>query len=332
MKRNLLITLTNLGLILCAVIVNVGCTNNTVQPIAKSIMETPSLIQSQTPASVDTSTVMPTKTFTPTQRPTMTATPPTPTITLIPTLTDDKRRAYIIDLFLHNGGCQYPCFWGLTPGKSTWEDARRLAIPLGDIPYTIEPGHKYELNLQDWQDGLNLGAILSIENDVIQSITSEQVLFVNSPHFIEMAKKQTSYSILEEYGPPDRVIVGLIGLQSEENPPHVNSSLSFYYDTKGFTVLFWPLDNVTKEDLYFKICPNVNSLPPPLKDSINMQIGIVQVHDRKSLDKINRDLLSRDDPEYPIETISDIGVIDFYKMVMSQKQSACFTTSISKWK
>jgi hypothetical protein len=68
--------------------------------------------------------------------PTLTATPsrspvhtkiPTLKITLTPqpTLSFDLPQQFY-DLLANNGGCTLPCFLGITPGQSTWEDASRI--------------------------------------------------------------------------------------------------------------------------------------------------------------------------------------------------------------
>jgi hypothetical protein len=52
---------------------------------------------------------------------------PTTTPTLgIPLMSPEEMRARVADLLEDNGGCQLPCWWGITPGKTTWEEANDI--------------------------------------------------------------------------------------------------------------------------------------------------------------------------------------------------------------
>jgi len=43
-----------------------------------------------------------------------------------PSITPDAVRANVADLIATNGGCDLPCWWGNTPGVTTWEEAREV--------------------------------------------------------------------------------------------------------------------------------------------------------------------------------------------------------------
>lgn len=49
-----------------------------------------------------------------------------PTLTAIPkaTLVPEEARKLVQELLENNGGCKLPCWWGITPGKTTWAEAR----------------------------------------------------------------------------------------------------------------------------------------------------------------------------------------------------------------
>ena len=42
------------------------------------------------------------------------------------TLTTDESKRLVRDLLENNAGCRLPCWWGITPGKTTWVEARQL--------------------------------------------------------------------------------------------------------------------------------------------------------------------------------------------------------------
>jgi hypothetical protein len=84
------------------------------------------------PTSAPTATIA--ATLTPIPAPTETLTPTSsPTPTIIPTLPVDAARARLLELLADNGGCRLPCLWGITPGKSSNHEARKIMMPLGSI-------------------------------------------------------------------------------------------------------------------------------------------------------------------------------------------------------
>lgn len=50
----------------------------------------------------------------------------TPTWTPSPTLSRRAAYALVQDLLENNGGCQLPCWWGITPGITNWDQARHF--------------------------------------------------------------------------------------------------------------------------------------------------------------------------------------------------------------
>jgi hypothetical protein len=81
------------------------------------------------------STSTPSPTFTHTPQPTTTATvtitmtptlTPLPTWTALPTLSPTESVEKVLDLLKTNNGCRLPCWWGITPGITTWEETRQF--------------------------------------------------------------------------------------------------------------------------------------------------------------------------------------------------------------
>jgi hypothetical protein len=94
-----------------------------------------------TPTSIPAETIKPTPSSTVTIQPTNTSTQPvqftsTPTQTpkptpaftwtalpILPTLPTGKANSLLSDLLINNGGCKLPCWWGITPGETPWNEA-----------------------------------------------------------------------------------------------------------------------------------------------------------------------------------------------------------------
>ncbi len=58
---------------------------------------------------------------------------PSPTDREVPTLSVEHARVRLVELLANNGGCQLPCFWGITPGETTAQQARNILAPLSSL-------------------------------------------------------------------------------------------------------------------------------------------------------------------------------------------------------
>lgn len=83
---------------------------------------------------VNTIAVTKTATVTATMTPTRTSVMVTTSTPIaIPTLPKEDASARLLDLLANNGGCRLPCVWGITPGKSTYQEAQAILMPLSSI-------------------------------------------------------------------------------------------------------------------------------------------------------------------------------------------------------
>lgn len=115
----------------------------TVVPVATTIPDPTSIV-----------TIQPTNT--PTHQIQFTSTPhgtplPTPAFTwtslpILPTLSTSGADLLISDLLINNGGCKLPCWWGIMPGETPWNEAYQTLstfatidgsshMTLGNIPH-----------------------------------------------------------------------------------------------------------------------------------------------------------------------------------------------------
>jgi hypothetical protein len=77
--------------------------------------------------------------------PITTATAVPPTLTPAPTLTTRQAQEMVLDLLKNNAGCELPCYWGITPGETTWQDA---LIYLASFSERFEGGN-YDVTASD---------------------------------------------------------------------------------------------------------------------------------------------------------------------------------------
>lgn len=130
------------SLFICLALLLGGCTSPTkssptitIEPLLPTKTPTtmayqntsiPVSTQTQTAAPSLTTTPAPSETPTYTLIPTKTCTPPPPTWTPLPTLSAEDANNLLNDLLENNAGCRLPCFWGIIPGKTTWQEAQNF--------------------------------------------------------------------------------------------------------------------------------------------------------------------------------------------------------------
>jgi hypothetical protein len=83
------------------------------------------------PTLVPSVIVKPVSSLTPNFQPTETLVPTnTPFPTPIATLDENLARQRVLELFQTNNSCKLPSWWGITPGKTTWDDALKILAPI----------------------------------------------------------------------------------------------------------------------------------------------------------------------------------------------------------
>jgi hypothetical protein len=126
-------------------------------PITQTAFQSASPINSATSTSLSASTtivtstpVLASPTLTPTlmqsETPKPSATEPSPTYTPLPVpeLSAQEIKKFIVQLIKGNAGCTLPCWWGITPGKTSWYDAYNFLKPMStkfhSLSYDNQPG------------------------------------------------------------------------------------------------------------------------------------------------------------------------------------------------
>lgn len=168
----------------------------------------------------------------------------TPRTTLAPTLTADRERAFVIEMLETNGGCELPCWWGITPGETGWQIVKNLFDSVGkrtnDVLYpdgTVGHGSRnFEVSYDGYRDYYLMHAFYE-RAGIIQSIQVEGALYGNaSEHFAQDWHRYSPDQMLNRHGKPSQVYIQLV-------PPIERDALVYYqlwlvYDHFGFYVVY----------------------------------------------------------------------------------------------
>ena len=215
-------------LLLCIMLSLLGCstTRKNLPSSTAAITIMPSITSAIQISTTSTSTrIIPT--LTPTLQPTLSATQ-----TIAPTLSTEEALRRIKEFYKDNGVCNLPCWWGIVPGETMWEQAKQLLGPLGImkndyfeafVPREMDP-LKGPLPI-DYVFG-NVDARFYVDNNVVR------VINVNS-RWVNQSFDYSLSGILNVWGTPDEIWFTLYP-ESVTGTPHYD--LYLLYSHKGMVM------------------------------------------------------------------------------------------------
>lgn len=155
--------------------------------------------------------------------PNLTHTPlPTGTPTPVPTLPVEQANTKFLELLSDNGGCRLPCLWGITLGKSTYQEAQAILYPLSGIsgllagflpeggaifPNYAEENLKLSANVGFNVKNLTGNQMVSRINFEARGMQTDGLLVYDSVLFTEWLRAYTLPTVLSEQGIPAAVMV-----------------------------------------------------------------------------------------------------------------------------
>jgi len=161
-----------------------------------------------------------------------------PTLTLIPTLSPAKMDQKVEELIETNGGCNLPCWWGITPGETTWGEAKNFFLQYNPEILSTRPS-RIIINEQ-----IRTNTIYSLilysskypnENGVVVNVLDE--MDIVTIHSLGEAEdnKYTLRNLLSAYGKPSEVFIATYA-----NLPSdiLTFYLVLYYPTQHFAASY----------------------------------------------------------------------------------------------
>jgi hypothetical protein len=197
----------------------------------------------------------------PTNTPMPSPIPPTriPRPTPVPTMTADEEYAFVSEMLRDNGGCQLPCWWGFTPGETPWETTEIFFASLGKKVeawsgddaqhYTVYfdiPDH-HHFHYQDYHE--KDGTLDRIGIHAVPPADEDGHPVYGDSQFAEDWKAYMLPQILEVYGPPSQILLGLGGAG------WIPFDLVLFYPEKGFLVQYSGSAERSEGDT-FLVCPH----------------------------------------------------------------------------
>lgn len=247
-----------------------------------------------------------------------------PTWTPVPTLPRDEAFEALINLYRDNGGCQLPCWWGIHPGKTTWESAHEILAPLGPT-WQFIVNETLDVYTFEFDVPKNMDLLEYLESDLWVKDGLIRAISLNTS-WIEEDFDYSLSGILNIIGQPEEIWIK-VNTDTMDLPLYV---LDLFYPSKGILI------NSTGEaravdNIAVTICPKEfrrGNFPPAI-----LVWNPSRIYSYKN---IGSDLLgeSRDiggEGFHPLGELSiDIDEEEFFNIYQDPMVDKCFDIDVTK--
>lgn len=269
-----------------------------------SAMATVTAIVTATPTAIATSSLV-----SPTHAPTTTATP-------APTLTAEQAAEFVIAMIMTNGGCELPCWWGITPGKTNHQAIKDFFSSQGIRLFSDAQGSDLVLDMPHTERLFEYRVHVSFDtrNETVRyiKVNSEIYRGETSERFIRDWKRYAWDQVLTRYGPPSWVGIAFQP-PMEPNAPIIYG-LSLIYEPLGFEISYTgPAQYDTKASV-MRTCPDFNAVT-----AINLRLASPE-------DSVVELLLSESRAPSlgpSLEETTEMSVQTFYETFKNANSRAC---------
>jgi len=287
-----------------------------VQTMPNLSIEVPKDTPSNNPLTQQLSTVIPTFIPLPTFKPVLT-----------PTIDRNEKSNKVIPFLNDNGGCKLPCFWGITPGKTTWKEAKiifdKLSILTEDYKY--QDGILHDASFDFYKNDLRISVGLELFEE--QQVISIIVLDISDDL---IAKYYSFTEILKNYGEPKKIGIDLKILGQYGQPDTAHLQVFLAYGDIWLRIYYNRIAVKSKTSEAYLYCPN-DPIQILNRNSISMIIQAVEKPlDNESLSK-KLGGLAVNEP-FSIEKASNIKVNEFYISMINGNKNFCLETPVKYWK
>ena len=225
---------------------------------------------------------------------------------------------------LHSDSCKLPCYLGITPGRTTWDEANSILTSLGAyFSYNTDTDglviHNTELNIgdesmigvtPDRNTGVtDLKIIQSIHLLVRNGIVEKLWTSISTRKFIEKYDEYWSeyslYMMLYQYGIPDQIVM------TTPAPGATGTSFTLIYERKGIVTMIW--DEIVNN----QFCPGSVKTSSSLDLTLTNVDSGINIYQPGVVAPTFREIYK------PIENLLGVDEQEFYTKLMSNPLT-CF--------
>lgn len=248
------------------------------------------------------STILPSQTPTPhtsVEQPVPTLIP-TLTRTLVNTLEPEEAKDTIRTLLQEPVDCAAPCFWGITPGRTTLEEAGDIFGHFGlSMSSATVNGKDYSDTRYGFDNGPSIGVTLTIQKGLVENT---RIIIIPEKQEAGIRREWLAYSpetLIERYGLPTRV-----GLAADWGPGPF-FSMQMYYDALDLIVEYAGDSIIPAQRGTSVVCPLAVQF-----DSVRLWLGENPAYPPG--------------PGIPLDEVTSLTVDEFTQLMIGDPDKACF--------
>jgi len=245
---------------------------------------------------------------------------PEQTQTVIPNATSESEEAQklVQDLLESNGGCRLPCWWGITPGKTTWAEARQLLEKTSMHIGGQESGDMFYVDVQAYLPyPYNFAKYMEhsyyIENGVVDYI---------SVYNFDLALNYRLSNFLETYGEPTEIWMRTYSKYEMDIHPFL---VDLFYRDKGILIEYSTGDPPKEVDGKLQNC-RIKEMDSPFIHLWSPETQNLSFQEaKKFIDTMNL-------PEpVPLLDATGVDVKTFYETFKNPETDVCLETPKNLW-
>lgn len=195
---------------------------------------------------------------------------PTTTITPFPSLSTAEVDELIDELMKTNGGCELPCWWGMTPGITSKQEAqlffKQFEGGVGFSQFVKSGGTISDVNRNTgfkvsvgftWEEDvlwyLDISAFFYTRPEFSRSLNQ---LEIDNPLYYEIMADYTLENVLSEYGQPSQVFVKTYNLDPRWYPTntqllYLDKGILFGYQSRN------TMFDIGGGEIWISTCPSI---------------------------------------------------------------------------
>ena len=214
----------------------------------------------------------------------------------------------------NNGGCRLPCWWGVTPGKTSWDSAEESLSSITTAIYEsagATPGTRYiEVFFPaPYPSDGGVRQVYRVRNDVVDQI---EIL----PK--DFSKYSVPEGILNELGTPDMIFLG----GTIEAPR--SFQLVLYYPSRGVFALYSNIVGPVQQQDPIDVCFDESAM-----DYVDIYLWNPTDSFSETLDFIFSNYYRA---FHEIELVTDMTKSELRDLFLSPNHNGCFQTASSVWR
>ena len=235
-----------------------------------------------------------------------------------PTVKADKSKRVVRDLLDNNSGCQLPCWWGITPGKTTWDEARQIldevSLFIGgqqssdDFYASVKAYLPYPDDFAPYMEQL-----YGVEDGVVNYIRV---------YNFDLAPNYSLPSLLQSYGQPSEVGFEVISKEEREIQPFI---VDVFYRELGILVEYSTVDPMKEVGENLQNCL-ISKMDSPFLHLWSVETQYLSFQEAKKF----IDTTNLPEPKSLLEA-TGMDAKSFYETFKNSETDACLETPKNLW-